>query len=605
MTALQWQTINPGGGPGQTPGNRCGHVLTNSPEESGAYLLFGGQEKNGLPRNDVSVLSESFGRWTWKQLPCKGAPPLGVRDCAAWPVVLSGGPGAAEGSFLIVHGGVNAQNVGMQNTYALNIQSCEWFSVFAPMSPPPRGLCAYGQAMNALWIFGGRAFPEGLKYGDLWYLRLDELADALGSNCECAWSLVSANQAKGPKARHSTGFTSDLGTGELYMYGGIVGPDDGRFDTISDELWRFDAYRGRWSGPLQTTGYRPSPRHGHALFRTGQSELVLWGGEGAEERQTSELYILDLQCLLWSQPRVGGLEAVPRRRHATSFFADGVAVVFGGEAPAVPSSTEKSRLSTSDAEDSFKALGAANSSALLLKQTEAVDRATSQKGAKKSVGPARLPSGVLDDAEALLMIAKKQKIVMERDLQKAYNERAELRAQLRQLREGHNDDQRDLSMAKIVAQESLTAHSHEQTIHRHLQQQKAAEHSYRNCCEEMTSRFKNTLAAAEAMLLELSQPDVQTSPEAITKCRDTHRRHIMALRDGLEAWQKKDAEEEETVQRAQQELQRLIQTRPRTTTTLRPNSHNVPGLTSLGHAVPGIDGIANMLKAGKAAGLNL
>lgn len=585
MSSLQWQSINPGGGSGQTPGNRRGHVLINSPDEASAYLVFGGQEKNGPLLNDVSMLSENkhvkTAGWGWKQLPCKGSPPDAVQDCAAWPVVFSGGPSATDGAFLVVHGGVNMRNRGTQTTHVLNIQSYEWTSIFAPMSPPSRGLSAYGQAMSSLWLFGGRAAPEGLKYGDLWYLRLDDLCEALASNGECSWSCVSA---KGPSARHSTSFAEETASGELYLYGGVVGPPDGRADRICNELWRLDAYRGRWAGPLQTSGHQPSARCGHSLFRMGDSELLLWGGEGPGERPVSDLHVLDLQCLLWSQPRVGGPEALPRSRHAFSFFRDGMAVIFGGETPA-PAASEKSQFSSSDAEEGFKTLKSKDA-VLVLKQSDSGQQG-SGPGSKKSVGPARLPPGVLDDAETLLMIAKKQKIVMERDLQKAYNERAELQTQLRQLREGHNDDQRDLSMARIVARESLTAHAHEEQIHKHLQQQKAAEHSFRNSCDEMASRFKNTLAAAEAILLELSQPDSATSPEVMTRCRDTHRSHIMTLRDGLEAWQKKAADEEETVLRAQQELNRLISTRPRTS-SLRPAALNTSGITSLGHAVPSI-----------------
>lgn len=579
--SLKWEILNPGGGPGQTPGSRCGHVFVNSPDDSGAYLLFGGQEKNGPPRNDVSVLGESFGRWAWKQLPCKGFPPPGVYDCAAWPVVLRGG---AEGAWLIVHGGITARNRGTQTTHALHIQSSTWSSVFAPMAPPPRGMSIYGQAASALWLFGGRAAPEGLKYDDLWCLRLDDLAEALGSNSECFWSSVST---PGPSARHSTSFAEESSTGELYLYGGVVGPDDQRSDTICDELWKLDAHRGRWSGPLQTSGYRPSARCGPALFRTGETELVLWGGEGPGGRACSDLHILDLECLLWSQPCVGGPDNLPRRRHASSFFANGVALVFGGEPP--PQSTsdaEKARLASSEGEEGLKDKEKTSNKGdvFVLKQTEALEQKTGPGKKPNRVPPARLPPGVLDDAEALLMIAKKQKNVMERDLQKAYNERAELQAQLRQLRENHNEDQRDLSLAKIVAQESMTAHAHEQHILRHLRQQKAAEQSYRKACEETASRFKNTLAAAEALLLELNRPDAQTSPEVITQCRDTHRAHIRSLRDGLAAWQTKAAEEEETVLRAQQELQRLVNTRPRTS-TLRSNS--------VGHVVPEIQ-LANV-----------
>lgn len=96
----------------------------------------------------------------------------------------------------------------------------------------------------------------------------------------------------------------------------------------NNELWRFDLKAMRWNSP-QCSGNAPSPRAAHTLTMYSDHRAMLFGGRTREGR-VSELYILNLDTLMWEGPLETGPGPEPRSLHTCTRLHDGNVLLLGG-----------------------------------------------------------------------------------------------------------------------------------------------------------------------------------------------------------------------------------------------------------------------------------
>eukprot|EP00274_Cyanoptyche_gloeocystis_P007191 CAMPEP_0196667380 /NCGR_PEP_ID=MMETSP1086-20130531/65048_1 /TAXON_ID=77921 /ORGANISM="Cyanoptyche gloeocystis , Strain SAG4.97" /LENGTH=332 /DNA_ID=CAMNT_0042004705 /DNA_START=53 /DNA_END=1051 /DNA_ORIENTATION=- len=119
---------------------------------------------------------------------------------------------------------------------------------------------------------------------------------------------------KAPQER--TGHSATLVGNRIYVIGGASAGDHCYNDVYSLTIVSKDLLV--WSGPLKTSGRKPSERCGQTLGLCG-SHLALFGGVGAGEtgfRCLNDVHILCLDTMKWHQPTLGGVPPSERWGHS-------------------------------------------------------------------------------------------------------------------------------------------------------------------------------------------------------------------------------------------------------------------------------------------------
>jgi hypothetical protein len=139
------------------------------------------------------------------------------------------------------------------------------------------------------------------------------------------WSKIkvklSANLKSVPKSRNS--HTASVIGSNIWLFGGSNG------EHCFNDLHVFDSHKRRWHTP-HIKGIIPTPRFGHAAAVVNDQIFVIGGHEGDDPHQVlNDVYILDIDKMEWSRPKVHGFHPPPRSFHTVSVVGKNI-FLFGG-----------------------------------------------------------------------------------------------------------------------------------------------------------------------------------------------------------------------------------------------------------------------------------
>eukprot|EP00249_Psilotum_nudum_P002665 c15789_g2_i1 orf=215-2338(-) len=109
----------------------------------------------------------------------------------------------------------------------------------------------------------------------------------------------------------------------VLLVGGQREPPDAKL-----AVWMFNLENQCWS-KVETKGEVPVSRTGQSVCRAG-SVLLLFGGEGAKGQKLNDLYMLDLNSLMWLPLQATGSVPCPRSKHVAAMHGNQFLLVFGG-----------------------------------------------------------------------------------------------------------------------------------------------------------------------------------------------------------------------------------------------------------------------------------
>ncbi len=201
------------------------------------------------------------------------------------------------------------------DTSVLDLESNTWHVVKTGGSKPgPR----YGHSASVvgskIYVFGGKG-PDGRMYNDVHFL------DTL------SWCWVELSSTTSPppaRFGHATCVVGD----KLVVFGGWDGAE-----LAAPDLWVFDTTTCTWVQP-KVNGRPPLARQGHVMELTRDGRVVVFGGMTLDPGSGHPSYLsdvrsLDIETMVWSAPRTGGVRVEPRFL-ATSCMMGKYMVVFGG-----------------------------------------------------------------------------------------------------------------------------------------------------------------------------------------------------------------------------------------------------------------------------------
>ena len=222
------------------------------------HLLFCAQCRAGL-LGDLQGYDPVAMAWTDLSAAASGTPPS--------PRYSHGF--TAEGGWLYVHGGWDANDSPLSDLHAYNLVTMAWTDLSAQgneTSPTARGNHGFTSVDGKLYVYGG--WDGQTDCGDLY--SFDPVAKV--------WtSLASEVRGLSPQARHSHGFTS--AEGKIYVHGGVYG-DPIIAGTNLGDLHMFDPVAMAWTDLFyHASGTLPSPRHAHGFTAAG-GWLYVHGGFG-------------------------------------------------------------------------------------------------------------------------------------------------------------------------------------------------------------------------------------------------------------------------------------------------------------------------------------
>lgn len=194
----------------------------------------------------------------------------------------------------------------------------QWVSPTTSGQPPkPRYQHGAAVVQEKMYIFGGN--HNGRYLGDLQVLDLKSLK---WSRVETKASASQEGSIKAPLvpcAGHS--FVS-WGNKILSLAGHTKDPSE----TIT--VREFDPSTSTWSN-LRTYGQAPISRGGQSVTLVGAT-LVMFGGEDAKRSLLNDLHILDLETLTWEEIDAVGIPPSPRSDHTAAVHAERYLLIFGG-----------------------------------------------------------------------------------------------------------------------------------------------------------------------------------------------------------------------------------------------------------------------------------
>ncbi|KAL2636441.1 hypothetical protein R1flu_007920 [Riccia fluitans] len=167
-------------------------------------------------------------------------------------------------------------------------------------------------------VFGGYNGREWLN--DVLLFDTDEMQ---WKTLVCSTS--SDNRIPSPRQTHTA---CAIGDNMIVILGGFDGTND-LSDLIILRISQ-DELSYEWSYPPNVAGGKPGPisQHTSCLFKKGRS-MVVFGGYRSSVGLLNELWILDLQCMLWSSPEYFGTPPSRRRGHGAAIIGTKM-FVFGG-----------------------------------------------------------------------------------------------------------------------------------------------------------------------------------------------------------------------------------------------------------------------------------
>uniref|UniRef100_A0A0E0GF22 Acyl-CoA-binding domain-containing protein n=1 Tax=Oryza nivara TaxID=4536 RepID=A0A0E0GF22_ORYNI len=93
-------------------------------------------------------------------------------------------------------------------------------------------------------------------------------------------------------------------------------------------VWLINVETNSWSS-VDTYGKVPISRGGQSVSLVG-SRLIMFGGEDNKRRLLNDLHILDLETMMWEEVKTGKGGPAPRYDHSAAVYADQYLLIFGG-----------------------------------------------------------------------------------------------------------------------------------------------------------------------------------------------------------------------------------------------------------------------------------
>ncbi|XP_014881354.1 host cell factor 1-like isoform X3 [Poecilia latipinna] len=231
---------------------------------------------------------------------------------------------------MVVFGGGNEGIVDELHVY--NTATNQWF-IPAVRGDIPPGCAAYGFVCDGtrLLVFGGMV--EYGKYSN-------ELYELQASRWE--WKRLKAKPPKkGPPPCPRLGHSFSLTGSRCFLFGGLANDSEDPKNNIPrylNDLYCLELRPGStvvsWEIP-PTSGPPPPPRESHTAVmasRGGVSRLIIYGGMNG--CRLGDLWVLDIDSLVWSQPSLSGTPPLPRSLHSATVINHKM-YVFGGWVPLI------------------------------------------------------------------------------------------------------------------------------------------------------------------------------------------------------------------------------------------------------------------------------
>ncbi|XP_061908620.1 host cell factor 1b [Entelurus aequoreus] len=231
---------------------------------------------------------------------------------------------------MVVFGGGNEGIVDELHVY--NTATNQWF-IPAVRGDVPPGCAAYGFVCDGtrLLVFGGMV--EYGKYSN-------DLYELQASRWE--WKRLKAKAPKNnPLPCPRLGHSFSLIGSRCFLFGGLANDSEDPKNNIPrylNDLYCLELRQGSsvvsWDLPV-TSGQPPPPRESHtAVVASGRggNRLVIYGGMSG--CRLGDLWMLDIDSLVWSKPTLSGTAPLPRSLHSATAVHNKM-FVFGGWVPLV------------------------------------------------------------------------------------------------------------------------------------------------------------------------------------------------------------------------------------------------------------------------------
>ncbi|KAM8965334.1 host cell factor 1-like isoform X2 [Sarcophilus harrisii] len=233
---------------------------------------------------------------------------------------------------IVVFGGGNEGIVDELHVY--NTATNQWF-IPAVRGDIPPGCAAYGFVCDGtrLLVFGGMV--EYGKYSN-------DLYELQASRWE--WKKLKVKTPKnGPPPCPRLGHSFSLVGNKCYLFGGLANDSEDPKNNIPrylNDLYILELCPGSgavaWDIPI-TYGVLPPPRESHTAIvykekEKKKSKLVIYGGMSG--CRLGDLWILDIETLMWNKPNLSGVAPLPRSLHSATTIGNKM-YVFGGWVPLV------------------------------------------------------------------------------------------------------------------------------------------------------------------------------------------------------------------------------------------------------------------------------
>ncbi|XP_038636102.1 host cell factor 2-like isoform X2 [Scyliorhinus canicula] len=231
---------------------------------------------------------------------------------------------------MIIFGGGNEGIVDELHVY--NTATNQWF-IPAVRGDIPPGCAAYGFICDGtrILVFGGMV--EYGKYSN-------DLFELQASRWE--WKKLKPKPPKnGPQPCPRLGHTLCLVGNKCYLFGGLANDSEDPKNNIPrylNDLYTVELRTGSgvvgWDIPV-THGTPPPPRESHTAVVYKDSKkpkMIIYGGMSG--CRLGDLWILDVESLVWTKPATKGSTPLPRSLHSATVIGNKM-FVFGGWVPLV------------------------------------------------------------------------------------------------------------------------------------------------------------------------------------------------------------------------------------------------------------------------------
>eukprot|EP00475_Leptophrys_vorax_P027820 TRINITY_DN3974_c0_g1_i2.p1 TRINITY_DN3974_c0_g1~~TRINITY_DN3974_c0_g1_i2.p1 ORF type:complete len:590 (-),score=125.46 TRINITY_DN3974_c0_g1_i2:188-1957(-) len=259
---------------------------------------------------------------TWTKLSPSGAIPTS-RNCHTVTT-------ASDKLYLI--GGFGGSSGKLTELLVLDPDNLSWSRpLVAGQIPLERYSHSCSAVGGSLYLFGGCSISvDGLYFNDIFVLNTEQkqlllpwagiphVAHIERQDMLMWYSVSASGDIPSPRAAHSMTVIGE----RLYLFGGNDGIN------LFNDLYCFETSSCVWSR-LNTFGDVPAPRAGHTATLVVESSVFVFGG-GTASGPSNELFILNVESLVWSRAHFSGTPPRPRISHSAELILKNQLLIFGG-----------------------------------------------------------------------------------------------------------------------------------------------------------------------------------------------------------------------------------------------------------------------------------